>query len=129
MGDKLNIYAEGCKHYGFMPGQGPQCTLGINIRNHVGGDNYGWMARMPCCGGRMARPDNPMVPCERYSPPTEEEIEEGEREWEAAIAKMLAGECPECGGKMFGSNRNLRCPKCPDVYMRSCSHRDMEEQG
>jgi hypothetical protein len=37
-----------CKHYSCIPGVEVTCALGIDIREHVGGDDYRWRTRMPC---------------------------------------------------------------------------------
>jgi hypothetical protein len=38
-----------CEHYGWAPGANkPTCARGINIREHVGGPEFRWLARTPC---------------------------------------------------------------------------------
>lgn len=55
-----------CIFYGYTvaPGgeSGPTCTHGVDVRAHVGGEQLGWMARMPCVETRLS---HDVVPCDR----------------------------------------------------------------
>ena len=65
-----------CTHYRF-PGGGvltPDCALGVMIREHVGGDDFGWFRRMPCvlvtCGPLAS---TEVVSCESFESEGEHE--------------------------------------------------------
>lgn len=64
-----------CKHFNGI-GRKLSCKKGINVRKHVGGDDFGWATRMPC----SKRNKNP-VPCDQYEDYTEEELQAIEDEF------------------------------------------------
>jgi len=48
------------------------CFAGVDVREHVGGDNAGWAMRRPCDGGNVG----PFVnACELYEEATQDEID------------------------------------------------------
>jgi hypothetical protein len=104
-----------CIHYK----GGPQavCAAGVNIREHVGGPDFGWGCRMPCHKRSFSGVDvSEKVPCALYLEPTAEQIAAHEEKFMKltersviavdAIRKDAAGkrgvvgkvECPACKG-------------------------------
>lgn len=80
-----------CRHYKPEPGD-PRCALGVDIRKHVGGDRFGWYARMPCVTDRPGEKPfrHDVVPCDKREPHTEAEIAEHDTETERLVARTLA---------------------------------------
>lgn len=73
---KFHVFVDHCRHY-TPDGLAVRCDLGINIRKHVGGDDFGWRLRMPCAGARMAKARklaHEVVPCDRMECPSAEEV-------------------------------------------------------
>jgi hypothetical protein len=92
------------------------CARGKDVRAHVGGDNFGWGFRCPCTP--IGRDDQPEVPCPEREGWSDVEVEEWQGEFDAAVAKMLAGECPHCDAKLEqkeGDGSSMVCPKGCDV--------------
>lgn len=78
-----------CKHYtGCINPRKPTCDSGVNYREHVGGDDFGWVTRLPCFTLERADPAK-IVACDKYQEPTREEIDAHEAEVSAAITKMM----------------------------------------
>ena len=112
-----------CRHFvgvGCEP-----CGAGVNVREHVGGDDLGWACRIPCVrpsANAFIRADE-VVPCDRFDAPSSAEAEAEVAEVDALIERMEklgpvvqelkkehAGkgyqgvlECPLCGGRLHVS--------------------------
>lgn len=106
-----------CKHFNgvYAPGMKPHpCKAGVDYRAHVGGDDFGWVARLPCTP-RWAD-ENPavVVSCALREFPTRAEVEAEEREVEASIAITTAAIklCREHAGGKRGIAGEVTCPKC-----------------
>lgn len=76
-----------CRHSG-VNGMEHTCSVGINVRALVGGDDLGWVTRMPC--SRFFEPKNgERVECEGFSPYTHDEAKVREAEMNERMAKVL----------------------------------------
>lgn len=84
--DFLKYKESFCKHYnGREMFNGTQtCHSGINVREIVGGDDFGWMKRIPCIGTNDTK-----ITCEKYQAKTAEEIQQEADELDAAVERML----------------------------------------
>lgn len=79
-----------CKHYtGCLNPRTPTCEAGVNYREHVGGDGFGWVRRLPCT--KLLGEDDPtaIVKCDKYREPTAEEISADEARVAAAMKKFM----------------------------------------
>jgi len=78
-----------CKHFTGCGIAGKEvCSAGVNYREHVGGPDLGWCARLPCLKHENA------PPCEKYEEPTPEEVAAHEAEtdracWHGRVARAL----------------------------------------
>lgn len=95
-----------CKHYKGRHG----CALGINLRQLVGGDNFGWMRRIPCNveamrGTRLAAIDP--VSCSSYDEPTDTEIKAQDDRTERGLKAMR--------DVVEGGRTDVPCPECGDT--------------
>lgn len=61
------------------------CKAGVDLRAHVGGDDFGWMKRIPC----LASNGENAVSCDLYQEPTDKQIAEHEAEIEAYMAGVM----------------------------------------
>jgi len=112
-----------CRHY--VGGLDPKCRVGHCVRTLVGGDDYGWLARLPCtrhCKGSL--PKDPGPDCSDYSEPSAEEVVEDKARFDAELAAIVSGKCPQCGEPLAqredpGAVIQF-CKTCPDVYSISC---------
>jgi hypothetical protein len=84
---------ECCKHY---KGSQEICGAGIDIRKHVGGPDFGWGRRMPCNPGSPLCDKLEMVPCDKYEPPTEEELQKDKEETLRMLRLLSEGLSPCC---------------------------------
>jgi hypothetical protein len=103
-----------CVH--FNGSVNPCCEAGVNYRALVGGQDFGWLKRLPCLV-KYAGPD--AVTCEKRQEPTAEQIEASKREMEEAIErinKVRAAIVAHLGGPwkkgMEGSSGSIPCPCC-----------------
>jgi hypothetical protein len=62
------VFSGHCVHYAPKPGGRYECELGINIRDHVGGPDFGWLARIPCVTSNLTKDQ---VACDRRELPSE----------------------------------------------------------
>jgi len=119
----VDNFPKHCKHYRPEPGMVLTCDKGIDIRSFVGGEDFGWMARMPCAGGAFATEQNPTIPCDKMELPTDAEVEAARKETNRAIHLMEAGICPQCEAKLEHATGGVsRCPSCPDVWIYACGN-------
>lgn len=87
----------------------PCCSAGVNYRELVGGEDFGWMARLPCL------PDSPLTKepvakCEKYERKSPAEIIAEELEQKAfSDAVVMAIGAIRKQGKDSGE---VSCPKC-----------------
>ncbi|MCK5016727.1 MAG: hypothetical protein KAS32_06585, partial [Candidatus Peribacteraceae bacterium] len=68
-----------CKHYNLDVLLGDKtrvCSADINVRDLVGGKDFGWARRIPC-----NQKNESSVVCEKLLMPTPEEQAEDEAEW------------------------------------------------
>jgi hypothetical protein len=78
-----------CIHYtGCINPRKPTCDAGINYREHVGGDGFGWIKRIPCHTLDGEDPST-KVKCNKYQEPTDEQIAASKAETDEAIRKFM----------------------------------------
>ncbi len=117
---KLHFYAGNCIHYSPKPGGVYDCDKGVIIRKHVGGPDYGWMARIPCCSSRLSKDT---VSCDLRELPTAEQVKADQAEAEKQMRAVINGACPECGKVLrLRETDEVQIQECPDghVSMRGC---------
>lgn len=111
-----------CKHYnGTVGGQKACCDAWVNFRELVGGEDYGWLARLPCIASNRKRPD--AVVCLKMELKTPEEEKADHDELIAAMDRVEkvdplvaylkktykgkntegTAKCPVCSGKVHWS--------------------------
>lgn len=104
-----------CRHFNGL--QNKACRAGVNIREMVGGSEFGWALRMPCTGNAGAE----VVECPLLSRWTKGEAAAIEKLRRQAIAKFMddlaAKLCPNCGKNYEGVKRG------PCVYCEHCDSR------
>lgn len=91
------------------------CGAGVNLRQHVGGPDLGWGCRIPCIK-RQFNEDRPAekVPCEKYTEPTSQQIEESKKEFQRYSLNATTAAAAIIGhsaGKR-GVRGVLDCPIC-----------------
>ena len=112
-----------CIHYTslmVLEKQRQDCNAGINVRQLVGEDSFGWITRMPC------NPDNHQY-CDKYEAPTQEVIDAKEAAMEKRIKAIAlvspivtqvkkdhkgtawqgVVECPICDGNLHLSHAKI----------------------
>lgn len=96
-----------CRH--FTGCQNGTCEAGVNYRDLVGGEDFGWMARTPCIPDSPLNKE-PMAKCDFYQVLTPEEIAARDAETEAHTKAMIAAlQAIRKDGKDRGE---VPCPKC-----------------
>lgn len=82
-----------CRHFNGI--QNTECRAGINYRQMVGGDDFGWAARLPCFID-----ENSAVSCALISLRTEaearKEVEEKDARVQVFLKQLANGICPTC---------------------------------
>lgn len=113
---------EVCIHYNgvYNPMIKPNvCEKGIAYRELVGGENSGWIIRLPCF--KEHKTD---IKCELYLEPTSEQLKEWEDKWEKELEKVeiamsllgiLKEENPD------GGSGTQKCPCCRKELLWSIS--------
>lgn len=115
-----------CKHFNgihdFSKKEPKCCDAGVCYRTLVGGDDFGWAARLPCLTIDERHTDK--VACDKFEEPTQAEIDEYEADIDAMlhrfdkavplvarIKKEHKGEswrgveiCPVCEGRLHLSH-------------------------
>jgi hypothetical protein len=71
-----------CRHFTGI--QHDECATGVNYRALVGGEQFGWVRRIPC----VPEPGE-TVPCEKLSLPSREEAEAIVTEMDEATAAVI----------------------------------------
>lgn len=124
----LNVL-NNCNHYGMaFRGSGlarietrePTCAKGIDVRAHVGGDDFGWLRRVPCVNSSFSAG---VVACSLAEFPTIEERVANEKQLMAERATIGAGKCPDCGKALVKrETAEVVLTACPDghVSMHGC---------
>lgn len=104
----------GCIHFNGI--QHDACRAGINMRAHVGGDDFGWAKRIPCLGERDG-----IVPCDKRRLQTAAEADAEDAEFEARFAHIKAAraEIVQRHGKQRGVSGQVRCPACSGLLAYS----------
>ena len=116
---KLHFYGGNCIHYSPKPGMKIECDKGIDIRALVGGEDHGWMTRMPC--SKALQKD--AVPCGLAEFPTKEQLEADREQLEKNLRAIANGACPECGTVLrLRETDSVQLQECPNghVSMRGC---------
>jgi hypothetical protein len=81
--------ADTCRYYtgAINPRGNGCCDAGVNYRELVGGDSFGWVRRLPC--SKVLRDDATAVTCAKFQLPTPEEVAESERKSAESIRKFM----------------------------------------
>lgn len=114
-----------CKHYTGGILRKEECAAGVNARQLVGGDDFGWLKRTPC-----HKNHNCTVSCDKREFPSKEERERSSKEWRELVETVFplimrikdqnkpnsSGkcDCPKCGGTLhwkLQSNNHIHA-KC-----------------
>lgn len=108
-----------CKYMGSKPGGHLTCEKGHDIRAKVGGENTGWMRRVPChdpeARSSSSLPMLDPVSCDDYCEPTQEEVDVFEAEATRVINAVVANKCSECGKELTREGIRLVCRPCKRV--------------
>lgn len=126
---KLHTYQDTCLHYSPKPGGIYACDKGVTIRDHVGGSDFGWMARMPCVTTGLSKEQ---VPCNLRELPTAEQVKADQATMEAHVRAIINGSCPECGKVLrLRETDEVQLQECPDghVSMRGCKRMSDVREG
>ena len=125
VGDQA-MQAGNCKHYcgtmGNAKGEKGCCNAGVNLRQHVGGEDTGWVIRLPCLKTNRDEPRcGPVVPCSLYTEPTPEEIATDQAEWKEMFERAeklfpLMNDLKKKHRKTGGSGV-MECPQCGKVAL------------
>lgn len=113
---------ERCKHFNGAI-HNKTCGAGVCYRELVGGDNFGWVVRLPCI------PDNPLnkrevVKCQKFESMTKEEIDSQEtamltRSKNMLLAIDLIRKAAKDSGNQAGE---IQCPACLGRLRYSIAH-------
>lgn len=97
-----------CVHYSGGVATDGRCAAGLNVRELVGGRDYGWLRRIPCIEAHTCAPA-----CAQRQFPTDAEVEADRQEWvtRAAQAVELA-QTIKATGRLNGTTA---CPRCAGV--------------
>ena len=116
---KLHVYQGHCKHYGNVRGE-LVCDKGVDVRAHVGGPDYGWMARIPCVTSKLSKEQ---VTCGLRELPTADELAAGLAGMDRLLRAVVNGCCPDCGSALrLRETDEVQLRVCPNgcVSMRGC---------
>ena len=117
---KLEEIKKTCRHFkngtGRMIDRNFVCAAGIDVRKKVGGDDFGWLRRVPCRPFLVPPKGVSHATCEQYSQLSdlEAELEFKERnEWRKNALKDLLEIVPKLH-KLAETNPQgtMECPKC-----------------
>jgi len=107
---KIRAEMESCVHFHGI--QHELCKAGINIRQLVGGDAFGWARRIPCLNSKICT-----VHCDSRKLPTREQAETAVAEQDQQFEKtMKAVEVAHAHAKANGlgvGNGGRRALPCP----------------
>ena len=102
-----------CKHYNrACTVERGDCEAGINTRELVGGEDFGWLTRTPCLVDNKSQ-----IKCPKFEEPTDDEVAAFEAESDRRLNNVFAAlklvdeikpkpgttgavECPVCQGKV-----------------------------
>lgn len=80
---------DSCVHStGVLNPRAPECKMGINYRQLVGGEDAGWATRAPCT--TMEPRNGEKVSCPHLRMPTAEEIAEDKRQSDERMKRFMA---------------------------------------
>lgn len=97
-----------CKHFS-GPIHNKACKAGVLYREMVGGEEFGWMARMPCMPDSPLRKE-PMAICDKYEIKAPAEIMAEEIAQRTRTGKLLEALTLIRGTKQ--SSGTIECPTC-----------------
>lgn len=97
-----------CVHYSGGVAMDGRCAAGVNVRELVGGRDYGWLRRVPCAESHTCAPA-----CAQRQSPTDADIEAERADWQARVAQAfrLKRAISESGQ----SHGVVPCPRCSGV--------------
>lgn len=126
---KVEEKMQRCRH-AFVERGDQRCRIDIDVRALVGGDDLGWVLRIPC--RPIGKANKERATCESFSPYTREEAETLVREREESLAKSLKaivavhedahskgyGKATSKEPHLKGGVDSMKCPFCPDGTLR-----------
>ena len=107
-----------CKH--FCGVQTP-CKEEIDIRELVGGDDSGWMARIPCIMSMDKRRLDNFVRCNKFIEPTEQEIKLSEAQITLVISTLDSASKISKREGWRGEKRAARMRELTEDFLRQTS--------
>lgn len=116
-----------CKHFnGVFAGgmKANKCRAGVAYREHVGGDDFGWIVALPCLPREVDKEyAREVVPCALREFPAEAEVAAEEEQADKAI-KFIDDAitlCRENAGGKRGVSGSVPCPACGSSLQYSIS--------
>lgn len=91
------------------------CAAGVNYRTLSGGDDFGWLRRLPCTGARGGSVAHQVVTCANHLSVTDEEIAQHKADTDAYMAriKLVLPVVKEWRAKQpQGKYEVIECPAC-----------------
>jgi len=104
-----------CRHFnGIGIDHGKRCRAGVVYRTHVGGEDFGWVRRLPCMPKPADEDRSRVVPCDSHEFPSLEEVEAEERAADEIMHLTTAAIkiCRDDAGGKRGVAGDVECPKC-----------------
>lgn len=113
-----------CKHFTGL--QNRECTAGVNYRSVrvilTPEQQAATGSPVPACWPCSPHGLKAGLECDRRELPTAEEVAAAEAEATEFMRKVLAAECPKCGGELTHKtdrfHRSTGCVPCNEVFMR-----------
>lgn len=122
-----------CKHFNGVLGsrEGATCRAGVNYREHVGGEDIGWVLGLPCTLRYPSKMIREVIPCALRELPSKEEVEKEEAETENWIKLTIQAMklCREDARNQRGVIRTVKCPACGGDLRYSVSSYNGHLQG
>lgn len=104
-----------CRHFNGVGRDDKECCrVGVNYRSHVGGEDFGWLRRLPCLPKSVDEDILQVVLCKLRVFPTPEEAaaEEAHDEELLSIIPLAIKLCRAHADGKKGIIGVVKCPKC-----------------
>lgn len=110
-----------CRYFNGIGDEGKCCDADISYRDTVGGDDFGWVKRLPCMVRNITD-----IKCDKLQLPTKEEVEKFKKESQEYMADTFSAIAlimekhedvqpefnPCMNEKKEGGPGAIDCPKC-----------------
>jgi hypothetical protein len=107
-----------CKHYTREVYEKGACAAGVNVRERVGGDDLGWLGRIPCHPSIRAGA-HPAFTCEHFAEPTAEELAQEKAASDASFKRIMKARAAIlAAGAKPRTQGDLSCPVCEAGTLR-----------